>query len=136
MAKSKHKYFNPNPKKREDVGDCVIRAFCKATGKDWDAMFKELCELAFELKALPNSDVTYKEYLKRSHDFAEHKLRIKKGVKRPTVESFAKANKKGTYILTLANHLVAVVDGYYYDTWDCGEKSVYKFWEKVESEDK
>lgn len=52
---------------------------------------------------------------------------IKKGNKRPTVAGFAtehkKKKKKGAYILKVANHVVAVVDGIYYDTWDSGDKS-------------
>ena len=53
-----------------------------------------------------------------------------KGTKRPTIKSFAASHKKGMYILNVAHHQVAVVDGYYYDTWDCGEKSLYGYFEK------
>lgn len=127
--KSLNRYYNPNPIKREG-SDCVVRAFCKATEKDWNEMFQELCVLAMELKDMPNSDTVWKEYLKRNDDFIEHSIRIKRGVSRPTVESFARNNKKGTFVLSLANHLVTIVDGYYYDTWDCGHKSVYKYWER------
>lgn len=31
-------YYNPNPAGKR-VGDCVIRAICKATGKDWTTVF-------------------------------------------------------------------------------------------------
>lgn len=133
MIKTRNKYFNPNPKKREDASDCVVRALCKATGKDWDTVFNELVEIAFELKVMPNSDDAYKVYLERSKDFKEHKISIKKGSKRPTVQSFAEKHKKGTFVLRVANHLVTVKDGYFYDTWDCGIKSVYKYWEKIEN---
>lgn len=131
LAKDRHKFFNPNPTKRTDIGDCVLRTFCRATGKDWDTVFKELCEIAFELKALPNSDVTWKAYMERSGEFREHKLIIKKGSKRPTPTTFSKAHKEGTFILSLAGHLVCVQDGFFWDTWDCGDKAVYKYWEKV-----
>ena len=54
----------------------------------------------------------------------------KKGTTRPTVESFTKEHKEGTYILRVANHIVASVDGMYYDTWDSGHKSLYGYWIK------
>ena len=55
----------------------------------------------------------------------------KKGSKRPTVDSFAKDHPNGSYILSVANHVVAVVDGKYYDTWDSGYKSLYGYYEKT-----
>lgn len=130
MTKTKNRYYNPNPRKHE-VGDCVIRAFCKATGEYWETIYKELCELGLEIYDLPNGTVTWKEWLERRDDFIEHSISVKKGQKRPTVDSFTRKHKEGTYILRVANHLVTVEGGYYYDTWDCGDKAVYKYWEKV-----
>lgn len=37
-----------------------------------------------------------------------------------------------SYLLKVANHVVAVVDGRYYDTWDSGYKSLYGHYEKRE----
>ena len=49
-----------------------------------------------------------------------------------TVLDFAKAHKNGKYILYVRSgfntHLVAVENGVYFDTWDCGEKLVYGYW--------
>lgn len=59
----------------------------------------------------------------------------KKGEKRPTVKSFAMSHSTGTYILNVANHEVAVVDGFYYDTWDSGYKSLYGYYTKVETQE-
>lgn len=50
-----------------------------------------------------------------------------------TVAGFANKHKQGNYILYIrvryTTHLVCVQDGVYYDTWDCGEKIVYGYWE-------
>lgn len=129
-TKSRNIYFNPNPLKLK-TSDCVIRAICKATNKEWDTIYRELFEIGFELKVTPTNDDAWKEYLNRN-DFIQHKVSNKKGVKRPTVASFAAQNKKGTFVLRVANHVVTCVDGYYYDTWDCGNKSLYGYWEKKE----
>ncbi|MBQ2015580.1 MAG: hypothetical protein II207_01100, partial [Clostridia bacterium] len=63
--------------------------------------------------------------------FIRHKLSIKKGSKRPTVLSFTKEHKEGTYILSVAHHLTVCKDGKYYDIWDCGESCLYTYWEKI-----
>ena len=126
--KTRNRYFNPNPLKK-DTGDCVVRAMVKATGKDWDTVYNELFQLGFELKVMPNSDEAWKEYLERN-GFIKHKITNKKGSKRPTVQSFSEKNKKGTFVLNVANHIVTCEDGYYYDVWDSGEKSLYGYWEK------
>jgi hypothetical protein len=133
--KTRNRYFNPNPTqgkttKRHTVGDCVVRAMCKATGDDWDTVFKELCEIGFELKAMPNDKITWKEYLDRK-GFKKHSIKVVKGSKRPTVDSFCREHKTGTYVLSVANHLVTAVDGYNYDTWDPAECSLYGYWEKI-----
>lgn len=122
-------YYNPNPLEKR-TSDCVIRAFCKASGKDWDTVYQELCKVAFEVKSMPNDDSVWKPYIEEHLKFKAHKLRIQKGAKRPTAGSFAEEHPKGTFILSLANHLVTVHDGQIYDTWDCSSSAVYKYWEK------
>lgn len=130
-TKSRNRYFQPNPNKNDKVGDCVVRAMCKAVDRDWDTVFKVLCNIAYRLKCMPNSDMAWEEFLKKN-GFAYNKITVTKGSKRGTVAEFAEKNKQGTFVLKIANHLVTVVDGYYYDTWDCGNKSLYGYWNKVE----
>lgn len=126
--KTKNKYYNPNPKKLE-TSDCVVRALCKATGKDWDTVFEELVTIGRELKVMPNSDEAWKEYMDR-FGFIKHSLPVKKGKPRLRVDGFARSlGKKGTYVLRVANHLVTCSDGFYYDIWDCGDSAVYNYFE-------
>lgn len=40
-----------------------------------------------------------------------------------TVSDFCHAFPHGTFILACVSHVVAVVDGHYYDTWDSGGNS-------------
>lgn len=130
--KTRNLYYNPNPTKKE-TGDCVVRALCKATGKDWDTIYKELFDIGFRLKVMPNSDEAWKTYLDENN-FIKHTISNKRGTKRPTVASFAQSNKKGVYVLRVANHIVTCDNGYYYDTWDSGSSSLYGYWEKPEEE--
>lgn len=128
----RYRYYQPNNKDlKDEYGDCTIRALCKALGITWTEAFEKCIGFMREEQCLL-SGMTLKQYKKvyGAFGFEYYGISNKKGTKRPTVESFAKNHKRGTYILNIANHQVAVVDGYYYDTWDCGEKSLYGYFEK------
>ena len=49
-----------------------------------------------------------------------------------TVDDFCHEHQTGKYLLALFEHVVAVVDGYYYDTWDSGRKVVLYYWKGVD----
>lgn len=131
MAKStRWQYYQPNKKDLKDnYGDCVIRALTKVTGKGWLEVFEELIPYARELQCMPNGKSCYEKYLSEN-GFKYTGISNKKGTKRPTVQSFTKDHKEGVYFVTVANHVVAVSEGYFYDTWDSGSKSMYGYWEK------
>ncbi len=130
MKNKQYVYYQPNKRDiKDEHGDCVIRALTKATNKDWFTIFDELIPYARELPALPNNKVAYEKYL-LDNGFKYFGISNRKGSKRPTVLGFAESHEEGTYVLNIANHMVSVVDGRYYDTWNCGWKSLYGFWEK------
>lgn len=130
MSKRRYKYYQPNKKDLKDqYGDCVIRALTKVLDKPWAEVFSDLVPIALEFQCMPNHKNSYETYLK-ANGFEYHGVSNKKGTKRPTVDSFAKDHKEGIYFVRVANHVVAVVDGCYYDTWDSGEKSLYGYWVK------
>jgi len=129
MKSKEYKYYQPNKKDIKDTtGDCVVRALTKATGKDWLQVFEELIPIARELQCMPNDKKCYTEYLK-AQGCVYNGISNKAGTTRPTVASFARKHKHGTFVARVANHLVAIVDGHFYDTWDCGYKSLYGYWE-------
>lgn len=130
MASRNYKYYQPNKKDLKDkYGDCVIRALTKAMNKEWLEVFEELLPYARQLQCMPSEKLCYETYLK-ANGFEYVGISNKKGSKRPTVDRFAKDHKQGTYVLNVANHIVAVVDGIYYDKWDCGECCLYGYLEK------
>lgn len=125
-------YFQPNKKDLKDkYGDCVIRSMCKALDMEWLDVFDEMQPISREMQVPFNCRPCYEKYLEEVKGFNYTGISNKKGTKRPTVESFARSNRVGTYVLRLAHHIVTVVDGFYYDTWDCGDYSLYGYWEKV-----
>lgn len=124
------KYYQPNKKDLKDTyGDCVIRALTKALDMEWLEVFDELHPITRELQIPFNCKPCYERYL-ADKGFIYHGISNAKGTKRPTVQSFTKEHKEGTYILRVAHHIVAVSEGYYHDTWDSGGRSLYGYWVK------
>ena len=117
--------FNANPINKKGC-DCVVRAISTAMSEDWITVYRELCDLGAELYDMPFNKDVFGEYLKRK-GWIWHPCKSENG-KRPKVCNFDKANSA---ILRVANHLVYVSNHEYYDTWDCGNKSVYGYWSKL-----
>lgn len=131
-------FFNPNPtakfKKSGEAyrwtkPDCCIRAFCGATKLPWQDAYDVLCAVGRKNYDVPNSLSSLGEALEDA-GFHKVSIRIKKGDSRPTVKALADAKKDKTCVFSLAGHVVAADGGCYYDCWDCGDKSVYTYWEK------
>lgn len=132
------KYLNPNPtakfKKngepfRWTKPDCVIRAFTIATGKSWVESYDILCEIGRKNFDVPNSRDVLEEAL-LNEGFKKCSCKVGKGESRPKVNDMAKSSSGKIMVLNIANHDVCAKDGFFYDTWDCGEYSVYTYWVK------
>jgi hypothetical protein len=48
-----------------------------------------------------------------------------------TIRDFCRDYPKGEYILATGSHVVAVVDGDYYDSWDSGDEVPIYYWRRV-----
>lgn len=121
-------YYQPNPRgKRGEKTrpDCAIRAMSKFLGMDWLTTFDLMCATAREIYDVPNSIKTMEKLL---FDHERVGVNTEAGKKRMSVIDFCKAHPKGTYLLRVANHMVCVSDGKYYDVWDSGKKCVYFYW--------
>lgn len=118
-------YYNPNPFKRA-TSDCVTRAIAKFFDLDWDTAFLKLSLMAYAKK----------DNLEKNHVWGD--LLTLNGYRRHfvpnmcpncyTVKDFCEQHPKGRYLLKLddfiAGHVVTVIDGDYYDSWDSGEEIV------------
>lgn len=121
--------YNPNPAHNR-VGDCVIRGISKLTDKPWDDVYLGVAMQGFTDKDMPSSNAVWDSYL-RNHGYMKFII--------PntcpdcyTVAQFAEEHPTGKYMLATGTHVIAVVDGDYYDTWDSGmEKPIY-FYTKEE----
>ena len=110
-------FFNPNPKNAR-VGDCAVRAVAKAIGQDWKDAYIGLCSEGLAFKDMPSANYVWGMYLQR-YGFEEHMI-SSICPQCVTVAQFAENHPKGRYVLATQNHVVAVVNGDYFDTWDSG----------------
>ena len=117
--------YQPNPRGRS-AGDCVIRAISKATGQDWDTTYAGVCRKGYELCDMPSSDYVWGEYLK-DLGFRREVVPDDFGSDY-TVETFAAEHFRGTYILAIGGHVVCVVDGNWYDSWNSGNEVPVFYW--------
>ena len=136
MATKRSKYFayyQPNKKDLKDkFGDCQIRALSKALNCTWLEAFDkaiEVCRLE-QVSLIFDAPVDVRNRMLDKLGFAYHGITNKRGTKRPTVKEFAKSHPTGTYICNVAHHEVCVTGGRYYDTWDCGDCSMYGYFER------
>ncbi len=124
-----YKFFNPNPKGRF-VGDCTIRAICKFLDMDWDTVYTRTAFEGFLLKDMPSGNATWGAYLFRQgyrREFISDSL-----LGRYSVLDFCRDHPQGRYLLVLDQHVVTVVDGDYYDTWNSGYEQPTYYWTKGE----
>lgn len=123
--------FNVNPMGRR-VGDCVIRALARVMDQDWETTYTHLCLQGFMMHDMPSANSVWGAYLRA------------KGFRRGTiadecpdcytVRDFCSEYARGRYVLALQSHVIAIVNGDYYDTWDSGDEAPLYYWYKEEDE--
>lgn len=120
--------YNPNPAGAR-VGDCVIRALSKALRQSWEDTYIDLTIYGLQLCDMPSANHVWGKYLKDRNY-------IRKMIPNTcpdcyTVKEFCKEHQNGTYILALSGHVVCVIDGDYYDSWDSGNEIPIYYWKEA-----
>ena len=119
---------NLNPL-RKRVGDCVIRAIAKAMNMSWDDVAIDLSMMMVTEKDIVTSNALWGKYLRMNG--------FRKNIVPDTcpdcfsVSDFAMEYPTGTYLACTGSHVVAVIDGNWYDTFDSGDETVAYFWERM-----
>lgn len=119
--------YNPNPY-GIFVGDCVIRAICKVTGKSWEDVYMDIAIQGLMMKDMPSSNHVWGSYL-RSIGYSQHVL-PETCPECYTVINFCSDYPSGKYILATGSHVVAVEDGNYFDSWNSGGETPIYYWKK------
>lgn len=123
-------FINENPKNKF-VGDCAIRAISTAMRCGWFDTYLGVAIKGYTLCDMPSANRVWGDYLK-DRGFKRHEL-TENCPECYTVKDFCTEHKRGTYILALSGHVIAVINGDYYDTWDSGNENPIYFWEREEN---
>ena len=117
--------YNSNPIAAR-VGDCAVRAVAKALNVDWEKAYVMLAVNGFAMADIMNANNVIASVLRQN------------GFDRKTIDNtcpdcfsvkdFCKENPKGTFVLGTGTHVVTVIDGNYYDVWDCGDEIPIYYW--------
>lgn len=124
------KPYNPNP-----VGaltdDCTARALTLALGVNWDTAFFRIALNAAQMGTMELRKNAVWWSVLRQHGFSRRSL--------PetcpdcyTVADFCADHPRGVYVIGTDEHVVAAIDGDYYDTEDSGKCVVLYFWYREE----
>lgn len=125
------KYFKPTqPNPTETIGkgkkgDCVIRAFALAHDISWLEAFDILCEYGRQHYNVPN-DMGNIDAICAERGYEKTTYKAVRGEKRMTTEDFAKTHPNGRYMLKIANHVCACVNGVILDSWNPANYCVYR----------
>lgn len=125
-----YEYFQPNPKNHNGIGDCTVRALCKALNMSWETAYIELVMQGYYLKDMPSSNEVMSSYL-RTKRFRRNAI----DNFCPDCYSFADFSKdhpKGTFILGTGSHVACVKDGILYDSWDSSDCIPQYYYERNE----
>jgi len=115
-------FYNANPLQSFN-GDCVVRALSLANHSDWKETFIGLCLQGYRMCDMPSSNRVWAEYLKKQGW-------IKSALPECcyTINDFCRDFSKGTYIVGTGTHVVTVIDGNLYDTWNSGSEQPIYYW--------
>ena len=123
--------WNENPKEKR-VGDCTVRAISKLLEMDWEWTYVALCLQGLMMCDMPSANAVWGEFLRN--------MGYRRGLAEQacgecmTVEAFCEAYPTGKYLLALSGHVVTVIDGDYYDSWDSGQELPIYYWTKERKE--
>ena len=121
-------HYNANPDNNR-VGDCVIRAISKVMGMHWDDVSIDLSMMEIIYHDVKTSNALWGRYL-ALNDF-------RRGILPDTcpdcytLKDFCIDYPTGTFVVATGSHVIAVINGDYFDTFDSGDEVVTYYFEKM-----
>ena len=122
-----YRHYNPNPSELM-VDDCAIRALCCLEGMTWEDASLALFMRSYEMKDVQTSSNVFNSYLKNIGY-----IRTQISNTCPdcyTVHDFCNDNPRGKYVVATQTHVIAVIDGDNYDSWDSSNEPIIYYWSK------
>ena len=124
-----YRNLNINPLHRR-ADDCTVRAIATVLDKSWEEVYADLCLEGLKFYDMPSANHVWGSYLKKK-GFERHIIpdNLPQWY---TVEEFARDNPKGRFIIALHGHVVPIINGILYDTWDSSDGIPIYYWKKGE----
>ncbi len=120
-------YFNPNPAGKY-VEDCTVRSLCAIKNIAWIDAYRLLCLTGEIVYDMPKSNEVFRALL-RKLGYSRHSI--------PntcpdcyTVADFCIDHPVGKFILGTGTHVIAVIDGNYYDSSNSGNEVPLYFYKE------
>lgn len=111
--------YNANPL-NVFTDDCTIRAISVAEGTSWDECYGKLSYLAGQEGKILNDVNFIENYLDKKYP--------RQCYDNVTVGEFSKMCPKGHFVVTMRNHIVAIIDNVIVDTFDCSNTIMKCSW--------
>ena len=121
-------YYNANPYGR-NTNDCVIRAICGVTGREWEDVLMDLTMCAIKHKLMVDDPDLYTKYLKEN-GWKKCRQPKKANGKKYKAYEWAPLFKGKAIAHVGAHHMVMVSHGKVWDTWYSLDGVVGNYWTK------
>ena len=123
-------YYNRNPKNKF-TEDCVVRALSLAIDIPYEQVVMDLAQLSCQTGYAFSSRNLVARYLS-SKGWIKHQQPRAKDNTKYTGKQFCKLFSRYPVIIASVggHHISCVIEGKFYDTWDCTEGCVGNFWTK------
>lgn len=119
--------YNANPVGAH-VGDCAVRAVSLALGIPWEDAYKRIADNGLQMGDVISSNNVWGSVL-RQNGFRRYNI--------PntcpdcyTVRDFCRDHPHGLYVVGTGSHVVTVIDGNYYDSWNSGDEVPAYYWRR------
>ena len=122
-----YKYLNLNPLGRA-VDDCVVRALALLLNQSWDKIYTDLTLVGYSMCLMPSNNAVHISYLKQ-HGYKMH-IPSSDCPDCITVREFSERYPHGSYFLATGDHVVALIQGNYYDVFDSGDEVIVYYFSK------
>lgn len=120
--------------KWKTAADCSVCAVMKALDFDWGTAYAALCEAGRQLRRMPNETQSIDRVLSNGWKFSWYGVNCRAGEVKPTVAELAARYPDRTMVASTNEHVVAIVDGDWYDKWDSGDRKAAGWWTKPEED--
>lgn len=120
-------FANPNPRKLL-VDDCVVRGISILNDQPWLKSYDQVAAKGRELYSMPSTNFVWNELLMDQHFRRESIPNTCPHCY--TIRDFCMDHPYGEFLVATGTHVVAILNGNYYDTWDSGDEVPIYYYER------